>query len=135
MKYGFMCLVAIFATPLFAQAQQSTTHATVLNVHEYENYPSTAGSNPSDAPLTAEVHTYEISVRVNCTTFTGRYDTGLDYFPSTLAVNSSVPVRVGKHNLYFSVPGYGPLRVPITKRKQDRSSPCATLNRVQITSS
>ena len=125
MKTFLCCFIAAAATCLAAQAQQPVTQATVLTVQERDNSPSTAGSNPADAPLSAEVHSYDITIRVACAVVTGHYDTEFDYMPSALVPNQSVPVRVGKHNLYFRLPGYGPFKVPIVRRKHDRNTACA----------
>lgn len=45
------------------------------------------GSNPSDAPLTSRVYEYEVSIRVDCMTYVGTYQTPFNYLPAAFAPN------------------------------------------------
>ena len=128
MKNAAISCILSFVACAYAQNRQSLTQATVLRVKKRDNYKSAPGTNPADAPLTAEVYSYDISVRVKCTVLSGVYESSFNYLPSAVAADQTIPVRVGKHRMHFNVPGYGELAVPIAKRSRDRSSTCAEVN-------
>ena len=51
---------------------------------------STAGSNPSDAPLTSSYYEYDVSIRVGCIIYVGRYLTPFRYLPSLFEAIAAV---------------------------------------------
>jgi hypothetical protein len=100
---------------------------TILNVDKKEvTNPDTCCSSPTDAPLQNQYFAYDVSVKVNCGTYVGHYESPYDYLPSSLAPNQKVEVRPGKHNLYFDLPGDRELKMAIVRRKVERSGPCGT---------
>ncbi len=101
--------------------------ATVLKVEKQEvRSPDTCCYSGSDTPLQTEYFAYDVSVRVGCATYDGRYETPFDYFPSAFAVGHAVQVRMTKHVMYFEVPGDRDLRIPITHRRVERNASCRT---------
>ncbi len=101
-------LSAVFVTLLQAQTQQAKgtyQNATVLSVDKYTAPSNDAGTTPTDAPLQPQAYTYDVSVRVNCNVYVGRYESAIDYLPSVLAANKAVDVRVDKHRIYINLPG------------------------------
>jgi len=65
------------------------------------------GSNPADAPpLTSRYYAFEVSVRVDCKTYVGRYETPFNYLPSVFTVNQPIQLGLTKHVMYFDLP-YG----------------------------
>jgi hypothetical protein len=78
----------------------------------------------SDAALQSEYYAYDVSVRVGCGTYVGRYETALDYLPSAFTPNKTIPVRLTKHVMHFDVPGERDMRMGIVHRNIDRSSSC-----------
>ena len=74
------------------------------------------GSNPSDAQLASSYYTYEISIRVGCRIYVGRYDTALNYLPSIFARDQHVELRLTKRVMYFDVPYSAGIRMRIIHR-------------------
>jgi hypothetical protein len=78
----------------------------------------------SDTPLQSEYYAYDVSVRVGCGTYVGRYETAIDFLPSALTPNKTVPVRLTRHVMYFGIPGEPEMKMGIVHRNIDRSSSC-----------
>lgn len=100
-------LLLLSAAPLYAKKVQGDDYqtATVLRVEKTEaERPSTAGSNPSDAPLASRFYEYKVAVRVSCGTYVGHYQSYLDHLPAAFTPNEKVPVRLTKHTMYFKLP-------------------------------
>jgi hypothetical protein len=74
------------------------------------------GSNPSDAPLTSRYYAYEVSVRVDCKTYVGRYETPLNYLPSEFTPDRPIQVRLTRHVMYFDLPNDPDMRMGIVQR-------------------
>jgi hypothetical protein len=94
---------------------------TVVHVQQHKVYSPDSmigGSNPSDAPLTSRYYAYEVSVRVNCETYVGRYETPFNYLPSEFTSSQPIQVRLTKHVLYFDLPNNPDLRMGIVRRKE-----------------
>ena len=90
-------------------ASNPYVQGTVVDVQKHKVYfPDSmmGGSNPADVPLTATYHAFEVSVRVDCKTYVGRYETPFNYLPSVFSVNQPIQLRLTKHVMYFDLP-YG----------------------------
>jgi len=93
---------------------------TVVDVEKHKVYsPETTlgGSNPSDAPLTSHYYAYEVSVRVDCTTYVGRYETPFNYLSSVFSPQQPIQVRLTKHVMYFDLPNDPDMRMGIIHRR------------------
>ena len=93
---------------------------TVIEVQKQKVYfPDYAigGSNPSDAPLTSRYYAYRVSVRVDCKTYVGRYETPFNYLPSEFTPNQPIQVHLTKHVMYFDLPYDPDLKMGIVRRK------------------
>jgi hypothetical protein len=77
------------------------------------------GNNPSDAPLTSRYYAYEVSVRVDCKTYVGRYETPLNYLPSEFTPDQPIKVRLTKHVMYFDLPNDPDMRMGVVRRTSD----------------
>lgn len=125
-KYLCIALFLLISTPiaLYAKSEsQANTYiqGTVLAVQKRNvSSPRTmAATTPTDAPLQSSYYAYNISVRVRCATYTGRYDTPLNYLPSAFSPHHAIDLRLTKHVMYFNVPGEQEIRMPIVQRKND----------------
>jgi hypothetical protein len=78
----------------------------VLSVDKHVPESNYIGS-PTDAPLQADDYSYDVGIRVNCTVYVGRYESVIDYLPSSFAPNHSLEVLLQKHILYVKVPELG----------------------------
>jgi hypothetical protein len=79
------------------------------------------GDNPTDAPLAdPQTFTYDISVRVNCGTYVGRYENWYDYVPSELSPNQKIQVRLTRSVMYVPVPNQKEVEMPIVNKHVER---------------
>jgi hypothetical protein len=95
---------------------------TVIEVQKQKVYfPDYAigGSNPPDAPLTSRYYAYQVSVRVDCKTYVGRYETQFNYLPSEFTPNQPIQVHLTKHVMYFDLPNDPDMRMGIVRRSSD----------------
>ena len=106
------------------QSQRKTyLEGTVVGVEKHETAQSTAGSNPSDAPLPdPETYDYDVAVRVNCGTYVGRYETWYDYVPSALSASQKIQLRLTHGVMYVNVPNQREVEMRIIQRHEDRGS-------------
>ncbi len=125
---GKVCLgilVFICSIPLvFAADRQNSTRqsqeAKVVKLERQVVHPDELCCVPNDKPVNSEYYAYDVSVRVGCTTYEGRYETPFDYFPLGIAPGKSVEVHVSKHEMNFNGPATQDLKVPITHRSTDK---------------
>lgn len=82
------------------------------------DYPM-GGNNPTDAPLTSRYYAFEVSVRIDCRTYVGRYETPFNYLPSVFTPDQLIQLRLTKHVMYFDLPYYPDLRMGIIHRSSD----------------
>jgi len=116
-----LCVVALYASPTQRQSD-SLVKGTVVKVEKHKVYSpeyTLGGSNPSDAPLTSQYYAYEVSVRVDCKTYVGRYETPFNYLPSAFTANEPIALRPTKHVMYFDMPTDPDMRMGIIHRHSD----------------
>jgi hypothetical protein len=103
-------LVFIIAAPLLhasTNEEQSKQHqqGTVLSVERQEVRSPEGYYSGTDVPLQSEYYAYNVSVRVGCVTYHGRYETPFDYLPSAFGPGKPIQVRMTKYAMHFDVPG------------------------------
>ena len=118
-------IVSVLATAS-AQTNVNYQQATILSVdkQELDSPPNNGGRKVTDAPLHSTYFSYEVSVRVNCGTYVGRYESAYDYLPSAFAADQQLPVRVTKHDMFFDLPGDRQFKMPITRKKMLSKTDC-----------
>jgi hypothetical protein len=101
---------------------------TVLRVqrHEENSTSNYVGDTASDAPLRSDVYGYDVSIRVNCATYVGRWNSSFDYVPAVFSPNRTVQVRLEKHLMYVDVPGEKEFRMGYVERPRSPAAPCST---------
>jgi hypothetical protein len=101
---------------------------TVLQVqrHDQDSTSNYVGDSPSDAPLRSGGYAYDISIRVNCATYVGRWNSELDSVSAVFSPNRAVQVRLEKHVMYVDVPGEKEFRMGFVARPRGQSAPCST---------
>lgn len=125
---GVLAVFVLFPM-LSASVKEKPTNGyqqgTVLKVErELVRSPDQCCYNPGDAPLRTEYYEYDVSVRVKCTTYQGRYETPWDYFPSAFSPGEVVPVRLTKHVMYLDVREGRDLKMNIMHHSNDRAAYC-----------
>ncbi len=78
--------------------------------------------------MKTQYYAFDISVRVGCGTYVGRYESYIDYLPSAFSANKAIPVRLTKHVMYFDIPGERDMKMGIVHRKIDQEFPCDSGN-------
>jgi len=118
--------IAVLVIVLNASPARSKTNpfvqGTVIEVQKQQVYfPDYAigGSNPSDAPLTSRYYAYQVSVRVDCKTYVGRYETPFNYLPSEFTPNQPIHLQLTRHVMYFDLPNDQDMRMGIVRRSSD----------------
>ena len=120
-------LVAVVVVPALYASQiqnssQTYAQGTVVEVQKHEVYSpeySAGGSNPSDASLASRYYAYEVSIRVDCRTYVGRYETPFNYLPAAFTPNQAIQVRVTRHVMYFDLPADPELRMGIVHHSSE----------------
>jgi len=100
-------------------SSEEYVQGTVVEVQKHKTQSpeyTMGGSNPSDAPLASRYYTYEVSIRIGCRIYVGRYDTPFDYLPSIFARDQRVELRLTKRVMYFDVPYSAGIRMRIVRR-------------------
>lgn len=124
--------VALISPSVYAQAPKADSSkkneylaGTVLQVqmHEEDRTSNYLG-DVTDAPLHSDVYAYDISVRVNCTTYVGRWNSELDDVPVVFSPNRAVQVRLEKHVMYVDVPGEKEFTMGFVERPRGQTTPC-----------
>lgn len=104
-------LLSVVAAPLLnastnGEQPNEYQQGTVLSVEkQVVRSPDLGIYSGTDIPLQSVHYAYDVSLRVGCVTYQGRYETPLDYLPSAFSPGKSIQVRLTKHAMNFDVPG------------------------------
>ena len=122
----FVITLLVMAPILYASPTQRNANpyvqGTVVAVQKHKVYSPDymmGGSNPSDAPLTSQYYAYEVSVRVDCKTYVGRYETPFNYLPSVFTPDQPIQLRLTKHVMYFDLPYNPDMRMGVIHRSSE----------------
>ncbi len=119
-------LVAAPTVSAMAVNSNEWVQGTVVQVqkHRLESPAYQFGSsNPADAPLATRYYAYEVSIRVACKTYVGRYNTPFNYLPSAFTADQPIQLRLTKHVMYFELPDGWDLRMGIVHRTDSCKTP------------
>ena len=111
MKIAFcvtiLAVISAVSVPRATAQSKPSQDGIILNVQKQDvaTPPVRAGADPVHTPLQSHYYLYNVSVRLNCEVYVGRYASELDDLPSALSPNNSVPIRVQKHVMYLDFPG------------------------------
>src|SRR6266576_5073115 len=116
---------AVTVTYAVGQSKQPQ-QGTIVNVQKQDvaTPPVRTGADADRTPLQSHYYLYNVSVRLNCDVYVGRYESELDDLPSVLSANNSVPVRLQKHMMYLDLPG-DPVKMRIVHHKVSDEAACA----------
>jgi hypothetical protein len=115
---GVTALVLVVPCLYGSQYVQGTV-ADVQKHRVYSPESTMGGSNPSDAPLTSRYYAFEVSVRVDCRAYVGRYETPFNYLPSAFIPDQPIQLRLTKHVMYFDLPNDPDMRMGIMRRSSN----------------
>ena len=98
-------LVLVIVAAASAQSSRSACESgKIVSVRKLAQDAVSSLGSPSDAPLQANVFTYEVSVRVDDKILVARYESEIDYLPATFRSGKSVTIRTEGHRIYFKEP-------------------------------
>jgi hypothetical protein len=112
------CLLAgmfIESTVVAAETSRTFQRAIVLSAQKYEPDSSHYGKRV-DAPTPVTEYDYDISIRLKCSIYVGRYLSAIDYLPGAFAANQTIEVSFEKHVMLARVPGNGDIKMGIVRR-------------------
>lgn len=124
MKVSAQFCLALAGICVLALAAQATTarlgvrRATVISIAKeppVEGF--RAGDNPSDASMRSESYDYDVTLRIGCGTYVGRYESAYDYLPSTISANNKIKVTLEKRFVDVNS-GSQQIRMPIVHRSR-----------------
>jgi len=98
-------------------------NATVVSAEKYEP-PTVLHRKVTDAPAPSYENDFNVSIRLNCVVYLGRYKSAFAYVPSVFAAGQSVEVSPGKTWLYVKVPGTGEVKLRIVRRDPVAGDSC-----------
>ncbi len=130
-KLCLTIVVLTIAAPMLHASHTQTSETpfvqgTVVSVQKQDAAsPAHALTTPTDAPLSSRYYTYEVTVRVGCKIYVGRYKTAFDYLPSAFSRDQRIPVRLTRHVLYFHVPNDAEMRMGIVHRATESATDCS----------
>ena len=115
---------AVTVTYATGQSKQSQP-GTIVQVQKQNvaTPPVRTGADADRAPLQWHYFVYNVSVRLNCNVYVGRYESEVDDLPSALSPNNSVLVRLEKHRMYLDFPG-DTVKMRIVHRKVSTEGAC-----------
>jgi len=121
---SILAVVAVTVTYAAGQSKQPQ-QGTIVSVEKQDvtTPPVRTGADPVRTPLQSHYYLYNVSVRLNCNVYVGRYETELDDSPSALSPNNSVPVRLEKRLMYLDFPG-DTVKMRIVHRKVSTDGAC-----------
>jgi len=117
---AFLVVLPVLCADAATNKSRQIVEGTVVAVQkqrvESPEYQFGSG-NPADAPLASRYYAYEVSIRVDCKTYVGRYTTPFNYLPSAFTADQPIQLRLTRHVMYFELPDGTDLRMGIVRRK------------------
>lgn len=92
----FSTLVIVAISPLLRASDRQFQQAVVVSSEKHERITSVRRPKETDAPPPSTEFSYDISMRVGCTVYVGRYRSELDFVPDSFAANKTVDISPGE---------------------------------------
>jgi hypothetical protein len=123
-------MTTLVMLPMFCASQTQANSSPyvkgrVVAVRKHDLYSpesTSAGSNPSDAQLSSTYYAYEVSVRVDCMIYVGRYETPFKYLPSAFTPDQPIKLRMMKGAMYFHLPNASDMKMEIRRHSSECSN-------------
>ena len=122
---SILAIVSALPIPYAVGQSKRSQPGTIVSVQKQDvsTPPVRTGASADRTPLQSHYYLYDVSVRLNCDVYVGRYETELDDLPSALSANNSVPVRLVKHSMYLDFPG-DTLKMKVVHHTVSREEAC-----------
>ena len=123
---SILAIVSAVTIPSATGQSTQSLEGTIVTVQKQDvaTPPVRTGADPVRTPLQSHYYLYDVSVRLNCELYVGRYESELDDLPSALSPNNRVPVRLKKHAMYLDFPG-DTVRTTIVHHEVSHEGACA----------
>ena len=121
-----ICSLLIFsgyAVPLNASTRQYQK-AVVVSVENHDPA-TTLHRKVTDAPDALTEFDANVSIRLNCVVYLGRYKSAIDYMPTVFALDQPVEVSPQKNFLFVKVPGNGDVKLRIVRHDPASGNACS----------
>lgn len=122
---SILAIVSAVPIPYAVGQSKQPRPGTIVSVQKQDVSTPIArpGADAVRTPLQSHYYLYNVSVRLNCDVYVGRYESELNDLPSALAPNNSVPVRLMKHTMYLDFPG-DTVKMRIVHHKLSQEAAC-----------
>lgn len=122
---SILAIVSALPIPYAVGQSKQPQQGTIVDVQKQNlsTPPVRMGADPDRTPLQSHYNRYNVSVRLNCEMYVGRYESELDDLPAELSANNSVPVRLVRHTMYLDFPGDS-VKIRIVHHKPNQEAAC-----------
>ncbi len=121
----WLFLVGMFIESMVVMAETSRTFQRAIVVSAQKHEPDSVHYNKRmDAPASATEYDYDISIRLNCSIYVGRYLSAIDYLPGVFAADQTIEISLEKHVMLVRVPGTGEIKMGIVRRYAASGDSC-----------
>jgi hypothetical protein len=108
---------------LTAETPRTFKPAIVISAEKHE--PDASHYNKrTDAPTPVTEYDYDVSIRLNCSIYVGRYKSAIDYLPGAFAANQIIEVSLEKHVILARVPGNDDIKMGIIRHHAVPGNSC-----------
>jgi hypothetical protein len=122
---SILAIVSVVPIPHAVGQSKQPQQGTIVNVQKQDvSTPAVrTGADTDRTPVQSHYYLYNVSVRLNCEVYVGRYESELNDLPSALSANNFVPVRLMKHTMYLDFPGDS-VKMRIVHHKVSQEAAC-----------
>jgi len=119
----FLLAGIVVPSVLTAETPRTFQQAVVVSAEKHE--PDTSHYNKlTDAPTPVAEYDYDISIRLNCSVYVGRYKSAFEYLPSVFAANQTIAVSLEKHVMVVKGSDNGEIKLVIIQRHAVSENSC-----------
>jgi hypothetical protein len=119
------CLLIFGGSSLLLNASTRQYQKAVVVSVENHDPATTLHRKVTDAPDALTEFDANVSIRLNCIVYLGRYKSAIDYMPIVFAAEQEVDVSPEKHFLFVKVPGNGDVKLRIVRRDPAAADSCS----------
>ncbi len=119
------CLIIFGGSSLLLNASnRQYQKAVVISVENHDPVTS-LHRKVTDAPDALTEFDANVSIRLNCVVYLGRYKSAIDYMPTVFTPDQAVEVSPEKNFLFVKVPGNGDVKLRIVRRDPASTDTCS----------
>jgi hypothetical protein len=98
----------------------------VVSSEKHDRITSVRRPKETDAPAPSTEFSYDISMRMGCTIYVGRYRSALDFVPDSFAANKTIDISPEKHLVYAKVAGRPDVKMTLVRTEPVTGDSCTT---------